>query len=70
MDGLSYMFDRFLLSLRYAELYTHFEWFMPMILYIGEQMHRLNRRQRHFAFLSHNTNTVDSNKTICYYQLS
>ena len=31
MDGLSCIFDRFLLSLRYAELYTHFEWFMPMI---------------------------------------
>ena len=31
MDGLSCIFDRFPLSLCYAELYTHFEWFMPMI---------------------------------------
>ena len=30
IDGLSCIFDRFPLSLCYAELYEHFEWFMLM----------------------------------------
>ena len=63
MDGLSCIFDRFHLSLCNAE------WFMPMI-YRRIEAWIISPSTTFLLFYHVSYNTVDSNKTICYYQLS
>ena len=63
MDWAVYSID--FLSLYWAESHTHFEWFMLMIYRTDVQIISLSTT--FYVFI---TNTVDSNKVICYYQLS